>query len=195
MAEIDWAKAREWYKEMKEELPDLSKYSEEEKRRYQDIPLYHWKKIVDCIKIDHYSWHEDSPFRYLDKKLLIEDFMRKAAIAVENEFLHWDSEYAKKATIGNLGMIRNDENIPPHTDWDDDSAFDNVAIDTLKALIRENETSEITDILRKAERLLQEFNQKGDTRLAQICERILYELNECSLKEFYALKRAVAEGK
>ncbi len=191
----DWGKNSGWHKGLKDDLPNLSKYSEDEKRRYKDIPLYHWKKIVDCVKIDHYSWHEDSPFRYLDKKLLNKEFMKWVTIAVENEFLHWDSEYAKNAMIRGLGMVRNDEIIPPHAAWEDDSAFDDAAIEALKSLVRENESLEITDIVRKAEQNLQNANSKGDTRLAQIYERILYELNECSLKEFYALKSVVADGK
>lgn len=176
-------------------LPDLAEYSDAEKKRYKDIPLYYWNKIEDCVKIEHYSWHEESPFRYLDKQFLNEHLMRSVEIAVENEFLSWDNEASKRFMIKCFGMMRYDENIPPHTAWTDDAAFKKAAIETLKTLIRENESSEIIDIVRKAEQHLVNAGQKGDVLLAQIYERILYELNECSLKEFNALKRNVFERK
>ena len=83
-----------------------------------------------------------------------------------------------------------DKNIPSSDAWEDVHAFENNAIMSLRSLIQDNSDLEITDLVRNVNFLLQEAKTQEDIRLAQIYERIIHELNECSLREFNDLKRA-----
>lgn len=149
---------------------------------------------IDKIKIDHYSWSDNSLYRYFDKQLINMRLIRQVEIAVENEFLRWDDDYSKQIMIEGLGLIRCDRNIPSNDAWEDTNAFENAAIKSLQSLIQENDDLDILGAVRKSEYQLQEAKKREEVRLAQIYERILYELNECSLREFNELKRATLIG-
>lgn len=149
---------------------------------------------LDCIKIDHYSWPEDSIYRYFEKEFINKHLIKEVEIAVENEFLRWDSATAKKFVIDGLRWMRIDGNIPVHDACCDSHNFENLAIKTLKSLVQRYYDLEIIDILYKAKHLLQTAKQEENVLLKQIYERIIYELNECSLKEFAELKYAVLNG-
>lgn len=149
---------------------------------------------LDCIKIDHYSWPEDSIYRYFEKELINKHLIKEVEIAVENEFLRWDNAAPKKFVVNGLGWMRIDGNIPVHDACCDSHKFENLAIETLRALVQRNSDLDIIDVLHKAKHLLQTAKEEDDILLKQIYERIIYELNECSLKEFSELKRAVLCG-
>lgn len=146
--------------------------------------------LIDRIKIDHYSWPENSIYRYLTKEVINNEIMRQVEIVVENEFLRWDDEYSKCFMIEGLSLIRRDKDLPISDAWEDIHTFESVAIKSLQEIIKDHSDMEITDIIYNVECQLQEAKKLNKIQLMQIYERILYELNECSLREFYELKKA-----
>lgn len=157
----------------------------------KSLSIFSDKVATDCLKIDHYSWPEDSIYRYFEKEFINNRLIREAEIAVENEFLRWNDEASKRFMIEGLGLIHLDRNIPSSKAWGDVHTFERAAIGYLQSLIRDNLDSNIVNIVNKAELHLQEARNKDDIRLTQIYERILYELNECSLREFNELKKTI----
>ncbi len=149
---------------------------------------------VNQIKIDHYSWSEKSIYRYYDKQLINRRLIRQVEIAVENEFLKWDNEESKRFMIDGLSLMRCDRNIPSSDAWEDANALENAAIKSLQSLIQENVDLDIMSAVCEVECQLQEAKTQEDIRLVQIYERILYELNECSMREFNELKMATLGG-
>ena len=115
-------------------------------------------------------------------------------IAVENEFLRWDDDYSKQIMIEGLGLMRCDKNIPSSDAWENVRTFETVAIKSLQSLIQENGDLDIVDAVCKVGCQLKEAKKRGDVQFAQIYERILYELNECSMREFNELKRTTFGG-
>lgn len=150
-------------------------------------------EALDCIKIDHYSWSKYSIYRYFEKEFINKHLIREVEIAVENEFLRWDSATAKKFVINGLGWMRIDGNIPVHNAYKDTREFENLAIEILKSLIQKNYDMGIIDILHMAKHLLQTAEQENNVSAKQIYERIVYELSNCSLTEFDDLKNEIAE--
>lgn len=151
-------------------------------------------KPINQIKIDHYSWSDNSVYRYFEKELINKHLIRQVEIAIENEFIRWDDEYSKQMIIEGLGLMRCDKNIPSCDAWEDVHTFESVAIKSLKAFIKNNKDLDIIGVVHKAESQLIGANIQGNIQKVQICERILYELNESSLREFAELKKATLDG-
>ncbi len=154
------------------------------------IEKQHWDEIGH-IKIDHYSWCVNSIYRHINKQDLLNIINKQIDILVENEFLRWSDDFAKNAIINLIAVLNYDNAIPAHSEWKDDIEFENKAIDVLKSILCDNFDYEINNIIHMVEDLIKESKNTNDTKYMQIYERILYELNECSFKEYTALKASI----
>ncbi|MDE7430305.1 MAG: hypothetical protein K2N34_00060, partial [Lachnospiraceae bacterium] len=154
------------------------------------IEKQHWDEIGH-ITIDHYSWCVNSIYRHVSKRDILNIINKQIEIVLENEFLRWDDEFAKKTIVDLLAVFNYDKEIPAHSEWKDDIEFENKAINVLRSILCDTSNSEISNIIHTVENLIKESKNTNDIKCTQIYERILYELNECSFKEFSALKASI----
>lgn len=156
------------------------------------IEKQQWDEIGH-VTIDHSSWCVNSIFRHVSKQNIRNLINKQIEIVLENEFLRWDEEFAKKTIVDLLATFNYDKGIPAHSEWKDDIEFENKAINALKSIICDTSNSEISNIIHTVENLIKESKNANDVKCTQIYERILYELNECSFKEFSALKALIKD--
>lgn len=143
------------------------------------------------IKIDHRSWVKGSVYGHIDAEKLNEVLVGYIFMCAENEFLRWSDEDAKKAIERALSIMRYSESIPAHTEWADNAEFEEFALSRLIEIIKSDENLNILEVLQRAEALNTEAELSENKKLVQIYERIIYELTECSLKDFESLKEEI----
>lgn len=157
------------------------------------LKIEYGESIQNEPTIDHSSWCVNSIFRHVSKQNIRNLINKQIEIVLENEFLRWDEEFAKKTIVDLLATFNYDKGIPAHSEWKDDIEFENKAINALKSIICDTSNSEISNIIHTVENLIKESKNANDVKCTQIYERILYELNECSFKEFSALKALIKD--
>lgn len=143
------------------------------------------------IKIDHRTWAKESVYRHIDSETLNEIIVGYIFVCAENEFLRWSDEDAKKAIERALSIMRYSESIPAHTEWTDNAESEEYALSRLIEIINSDENLNILEVLKRTEVLKTEAELSANKKRVQVYERIIYELTECSLKEFESLKAEI----
>lgn len=202
--EIDKAEIEKWYNEevgqFKGQLDtDFSEVKCDaeinltETRRDGELThgLFKGKEKNDTLKIDHYSWTKDFVYRYFDKEYINGEIEREIKLLMGNEALCVDSDCLQKVLLKLMKSVPYDGNIPSYSEWDDKKKFEQKALETLVKIVAAPDVSTIADALNEVQKKLREAKLFEDKKCAQIYERLYYELTECSVKEFNALKREV----
>lgn len=153
--------------------------------------LFDGKPKRNAIKLDHYSWPEDSPYRNYEKEYVNSTIENTIETLIENEFFRWDTEYSKKALRKLIKTVRYDGNLPSCSEWENVVEFERLALYELVKIVKCKEISSVVDALDEVKKKLCEAKLFEDAKNEQLYERLHYELTECSIKEFEALKREV----
>ena len=150
--------------------------------------IFDIKLKCNKIKLNHYSWTEESPYRNYEKEYVNQTIENTKQILIENEFFRWDTEYSIKAIRKLIKIVRYDDNLPSNSEWDDKGEFERLALFELVKIVKSAWIVNVEDALKEVQKKLREAKLFENKRNTQIYERLQYELRECSIKEFEALK-------
>lgn len=155
--------------------------------------LFSGKAKNNTIKIDHYSWSEHSAYRFFDKEYVNEEIERSMESLIENELFRWDADYSKKALRKLIGLVHYDAELPSCSEWEDKKQFEQKALETLVKIVKSTGVLNVDDALNEVQKKLREAKLFENKKDIQVYERLEYELTECSVKEFNALKQELTE--
>ena len=140
------------------------------------------------VKLNHYSWNEESPYRYYEKEYVNQKIEDAIQIIVENEFFRRETEYSKKTLCKLIKTVRYDNDLPSCSEWENVAEFESIALFELVKIVKNIVYASLVDALKEVQKKLREAKLFENKKDIQIYERLQYELTECSIKEFEALK-------
>lgn len=151
--------------------------------------IFYGKPKTNAIKIHHYSWLENSVYRYYDKAYVNNEIENSILILIENEFFKWDEKYIKDALRKSIKIVPYDGELPSCSEWEDKSEFEQKALEALLQIVKSETILNIVEALNAVQKKLCQAKLFENKKDVQIYERLKYELTECSIKEFEALKQ------
>lgn len=144
----------------------------------------------DRIKIDHYSWPLNSPYRVYEK----EEFNRCCIEKIEEmseKGTYLDDRALAAALV--QGLYLDPSDLPEHPSWDDEE-FEKAALNALFEIIETDRQITQKAALKLARGKRTRAKAKKDAKRQEVYERIVFELVEARKDEFeYLVKEVFGE--
>lgn len=193
----DKAKCERWYDEETEQFKrQLERDFDEKKSDSEDDfmdALFKDKPKKDEIKLDHYSWSENSVYRFYEKEFVNKEIEDTICMLVKNELFRSDMDFCKRSLRLLIKNLHYEDKLPSCSEWEDKNELERKALEILVKLLKNSKDANILQVLDFVRNKLREAKLFENKKDAQLYERIKYELTECTLKEFESLKKAVAD--